>query len=205
MNYGEVKAQFAAILNRRDITPTLQDTFLQQALSRIQRELRCPALEKSVVVTIDDEVYDGGLAIPSDFLELIKITANTKYPIELRPLDAVLPRAQTVGVPQIFARQGGRWVFAPSPQEGDVIRIDYYAEFAPVTASGDTNIITQIAPDLIIYGALSYAGDHFVDKRTPGWEARYMQIKDALEAMGDDDALAGGAAVQPAYEYPEDH
>jgi hypothetical protein len=53
MNYGELQAQFEGLLKRRDMTPTQSQIFLQQAVSRVQRVLRIPPMEKSVAVTYD--------------------------------------------------------------------------------------------------------------------------------------------------------
>jgi hypothetical protein len=72
MNYGETKAQFLGLLKRRDITDSLAETFLQQAVSRIQRVLRIPPMEKSVAVVYDGTILTNGeIPIPSDYLRLI--------------------------------------------------------------------------------------------------------------------------------------
>jgi hypothetical protein len=78
MNYGELQAQFEGLLKRRDMTPTQSATFLQQAVSRVQRVLRIPPMEKSVSVTYDGVTFQNGeLPIPNDYLRLIALTAVT--------------------------------------------------------------------------------------------------------------------------------
>jgi hypothetical protein len=50
-------------------------TFINQAIMRIQRELRVPFMEKQILYTIPSSYTK--LAIPSDMLELIAIMVDT--------------------------------------------------------------------------------------------------------------------------------
>jgi hypothetical protein len=77
MNLGEVKTQFTGLFNRTDLKakPDLVTTFLNQAILRIQRELRGPLNEKSLVVTIGS-TYNG-IIIPGDLLELKALLVDT--------------------------------------------------------------------------------------------------------------------------------
>ena len=52
MNKGEIRAHFKALLNRSDCTDALADTFLNQALTRIQRILRIPPIERMQTYTV---------------------------------------------------------------------------------------------------------------------------------------------------------
>lgn len=204
MTLDQLKAKFTGLMNRRDLAAnsTLIQDFIDQTVMRIQRELRCPAMEKGVLVTIDSGYK--GLVIPSDFLELIQIIPqNTMRSIKKCNITKALQLATVIDDPTEYCRQGGVWVLAPSPGLADVIRIDYYAELAPLVAGTDTNIIATIAWDLIVYGALSAAADWFTDKRAATFEGRYQQILAALQAQGDDDEL-DTAVMQPCYSWPLD-
>jgi hypothetical protein len=211
MNYSDIQAQFLGLLNRRDITTTQAQTFIQMALQRIQRDLRVPAMEKSVVVTIQSGF--AGLVIPTDMLELINIIPTTTNGgvnttdmkrIEKCDISTALVLAINTGVPQKYARQGGMWILGQRPVLNDTIRMDYYAELAALVNPTDTNVITIIAPDLLVYGALGYAGDFYKDVRTPDWEARFTQIMMALQDMANEDEENGAYAVQPAFNYPDE-
>jgi hypothetical protein len=164
MNYGDLKAQFLGLLKRRDITDTQADTFIQQAVSRTQRVLRIPPMEKSVAVVYDGTVFTNGqIPIPSDYLRLIAITATppgfAEKEVKQKDLQSVLHDVPLLGRPTGFVRRGGLWQFGPTPPVGTNFRIDYYDEFPKLAAATDTGYLTQGAQDLIIYGALSYAGD----------------------------------------------
>jgi hypothetical protein len=107
-------------------------------------------------------------------------------------------RAQYIGTPQVFARRGGYWVIGPRPAEGSIIEIVYYAEFAALVEPTDTNTISSIAWDAVVYGALAAACDYYNDERGQLFEARYKQIGSDLQNMADGDELTADAAVRPA-------
>lgn len=200
--YGEVKTEFSALLNRRDATSTQITTFLQNSIRRIQRTLRVPAMEKSAAITITDAYV--GLAIPSDYLELIRITDPDGIELDRRDFTTVMAHAATsgAGYSRMFARRGVYWLLGPTPAEDEVYRVDYFAEADEVADDEDENTFTLIAPDLIIYGALSYACRHFNDKRFAEFNATYNNIHDEITMQADRDDLSGGSRVSPAYPFP---
>jgi hypothetical protein len=203
MNYGELKTQFLGLLKRRDITDAQADTFLHQAIQRVQRVLRIPPMEKSIAVTYDGNIFhDGEISIPADYLRLISITANDRE-LKNRDITTVLEDAKRTGRPTGFTRRGGSWKFGPTPEVGTVFKIDYYDEFSDLVAPSDTNYLSRGANDLVIYGALSYACDWFIDKRAATFEQRFNLIKQEIQDQADQDALMN-AQVSSAYEFPED-
>jgi hypothetical protein len=194
-------------MNRSDLNANtaLASTFINQSILRLQRELRVPFMEKIVRYTIPS-TYDAslGLAIPSDLLELIDINVDSDnsglidYPLQRVQLKQAMASAQYIDVPAVFARRGGYWVLGPRPALNAVIEIVYYAEFAPLIADTDTNTISRIAWDAVIYGALAVACDFYHDERGEVFEARYKQIGNDLQNMADGDELTADAAVRPA-------
>lgn len=208
MNFGDVTTQFLNLMNRTDLrgNATLTNTFLQLGIQRISRELRVPAMEKSLVATIGT-TYNG-LIIPGDMLELIDLeyTVANDGVIILRRTNLTRAKtlAQTVGVPLEFSRQGKKWWLGPSPAAGTQVRIDYYADFSPLALSTDSNMMTTAFPDALIYSALEYACDYYNDERAKTFGSRYAQITQALQAMADGDELTADAVVAPALQYPSE-
>lgn len=195
MNYGELKTHFQSLLNRRDLTPSLRETFIQMAISRIQRELRAPLMEKAVEVTISG-AYDG-LEIPSDYIALVAITVDGEE-TKLRRVDLQVAQREAVniGIPQVFARQGGKWILGPTPIEDTVMRIDYFGELGALEEDEDENVLTIVAPDLIAYAALVYASEYFLDRRLEAFENRYTTMLTAIQGQADFDELSH-AAIMP--------
>ena len=199
MAYVDVKNQFLGLLNRRDITPSLTNTFMQFGIQRIQRELRIPAMEK-LANFVTDGTYN--VAVPGDYLEMLSIYTNTTTSHKrLTRVDAqsILDYSQQSGIPQFYSRIGGNFVVGPVPPSGTSVFIYYYADASALVADSDTNWITEIAPTLLIYAALSYASDYFLDDRKQMFEASYMQIAEQLQNMALQDELEN-ASVSSAYD-----
>lgn len=207
MTLNELTAQFLAMMNRSDLRndTALATTFINQAIMRIQRELRVPFMEKVVRYTTPS-TYDNteGLPVPSDLLELIDINVDTDgdgiqdYPLQRVQLKDAMGQSEALSSPRVFARRGGFWVLGPAPPEGSVVEIVYYAEFSALVAPTDENILSRIAWDAVLYGALAAASDYYNDERGQLFEARYKQITQDLQSMADADELTGDAAVRPA-------
>lgn len=202
--YGDVKAKFVSRMNRRDMTDTMADGFLQDAIKRIQRTMRIPCMEKTILVTVGaDYTTNGGVPIPSDFIKVRNVSYNDiEFPRQADEAQ-VMPMSFNIGVPTAFCRRGALWVFGPTPEQGGVLRISYWAEFAPMFAPTDETVLTDIADDLMTYGALAYACDHFSDKRGNTFEARFLQIKQDIEDQADEDETSD-AAVRPVLCFDDD-
>lgn len=202
MNYGDVKTNFKKILFRQDITPSQVDVFMQNAIQRIQRNVRVPAMERLVSITVDSN-WTGKIAVPGDFLRLISIRTDVNdFTESLRRADIgeVLRDVNTPGIPQWFAREGPYFWISYQPSQGTNFYIYYHADSSSLSADTDTNWMTDVAPDLLIYGALSYAADYFLDnERRDYFEQRFQQIVADLNGMAIDDELSGGSEVMPAY------
>lgn len=203
MNYGELKTHFQSILNRRDLTASLRATFLQMSIARIQRELRAPLMEKSVLVTISGD-YDG-LEIPNDYIALVDlIVQDEETALQRVDIQEALKESLNLGVPRIFARQAGKWILGPTPYEDMVIRIDYYGEVDALEDDEDENTLTIVAPDLITYGALVYAAEYFLDRRLESFENRYTTMLNTIQSQADFDELSN-AIMLPCHNMEDDN
>ena len=211
MTLAELTAQFQALMNRKDLSSNaaLSSTFLTQAILRIQRELRAPLQEATILYTIPNTyVPSVGLAIPNDLLELISINVgvNQEYELQRGQFGLVKDMAVNgnIGNPLKFTRLGGNWILGPAPLFGDVIMIQYYASFPALVNPTDTNVLTIVAWDAPLYAALSAACDFYNDERVDKFEKRYNQILQNLQNMADGDELTADAAMSPVYAWPDD-
>lgn len=207
MTLQELTTQFTGLMNRRDLSAnsSLVSTFINGSIMRIQRGLRSPLNEKWVTVTITDPY--NGLVIPSDFLELIGIYPNADWVVRAKreKLERSLNYAQfSTDKPLLYTRQGGVWILGPAPSVGDTILLGYYSEISPPLVNPtDENILSIVAWDLIVYGALVLACEYYNDKRVDRFEARYQQIFADIKDMGDDDEIDEGH-MELCHAYPDD-
>jgi hypothetical protein len=195
MNWGELQTHFTSVLNRRDLTPTLRDSFLRMGMARIQRELRAPFMEKSVLFEIG-ETYDK-LPIPDDYIALVALTVEGQT-TKLQRVNvdlAIKTAAQGIDKPLVFARQQQNWILGPRPALGTVIRMDFYADRPDLVELEDTNTMLVVAWDLITYAALVLAAEYYLDRRLETFEARYSTTLDALQSQADFDEISFGTMV----------
>lgn len=205
MTYAAVRAKFTGLMNRRDLNAdiNLQKSFIQDAIKRIQRELRIPAMEKSLPLTWDATTYPyGEIPIPADYLklkEIVYVDANDGWTLRQAPLSIVLRENLTVDHPRRFARRGTVWKLAPQPSAGDSISVDYYTPFSILSADTDTNYLTETADDLLVFCACTIACGYYKDNRMDGFETAYETTRDDIQGSADDAELTEGAQVAPTY------
>lgn len=212
MTLGDLKTQFKGLLNNSVVNKTdaLVTTFINQAIMRIQRELRVPFMEKQVLYTIPADGSFLKLAIPADLLELKDILVDAdadgilEYELRRTRLMDVIRASEVPGLaPRIYARQGASWILGPKPAPSSQVLIYYFAEFAPVVLDTDTNTCLKVAWDAVLYGALSVACDYLVDDRAATYESRYTQITQSLQSQADADELSADAVIAPALNYED--
>lgn len=211
MKLGELKTHFKALLNNTVVngSATLVSTFINQAIMRIQRELRVPFMEKQILYTIPVG-WNGKLAIPADLLALKGILVDAdndginEYELNRRDLSTVIQASQSPGHPSVYARQGGSWILGNRPAAGDKVLIYYYAEFAALADDNAENTCLKVAWDAVLQGALSNATDYLDDDRVERFEKRYLQITQQLQEQADADELTANAAVSPAHHYADE-
>jgi len=200
MNYGALKSHFEALLNRSDITSALTETFIDQGIARIQRQLRTPMNEKKVNYTITNKTTY--VTLPQDFLEIISLYQGD-YELQRITMNKYreLQGRGAEGVPQYFMREQQRLYIYPAPSDGE-LSLYYYCVFPELEADADENDLTSVAPDLVSYAALTYAADYYLDERAGIFEQKYNQFLTEIQEQANDQELNGGTqAIQPAYSF----
>jgi hypothetical protein len=198
MNKGQIRTQFLALLNRNDCTNDLADTFIEQSLARVQRTLRVPAMEKSVSYTVNDVVGEM-LVLPADFLNAKYLYCDDVL-LEYVDLQRFLQHAKTGYSPAVYTRIQGALKIRPVPAEGTELLLVYHAEVPDFTNDSSTNFLSEIAPDLLVYGALSYAADYYMDDRKPAFEETFSRVYGQLEEQAYlTEMEQSGMRVTPAY------
>lgn len=201
MNYGEIKAAFLAMLNRRDITASQVESFVTHGIQRAQRLLRVPASESTYTYTVPEGFTK--LAIPQDYLKLVSMTVDGGDDLKRTDLSTAKRLAAAEGTPRVLAREGAYWIIGPLPTADSELEIIYAADFTTLTDDTDTNWLTEIASDIIIDGALARACLHFIDPRQQGFEDQFVKSISDLNLQGSDDELTN-AQIAPAYSFDLD-
>tara|TARA_B100002019_G_C21144962_1_gene535200 strand:- start:33 stop:662 length:630 start_codon:yes stop_codon:yes gene_type:complete len=204
MNKGELRSHIKDVMNRTDLTDALTDTFIEQTLSRIQRLLRIPSMERTATQTVAGG-YDG-FVVPNNFLEIISIRSQGNQACTRMEYSDFVALSNVEGTPTKFSREPAtnRFLLHPIPSSGTVLELKYYAEFTALTTDASTNEISNIGEDLVTYGALSYAADYFIDERKQLFEGSFQNYLTEIKTQSIDEAFAGGnLSISGAYQYTD--
>lgn len=202
MNKGELRTHFKNLLNRSDCSDALADTFISQSITRMERVLRIPPMEKTNTYTITAATTE--LTIPIDFLEIIGLQHGTTNLAKL-PLTTFVETtgANQAGTPRFFCRQADKFKIYPYPSSGTAV-LTYYASFPTLATDSDSNDLTLVAADMIAYGALTYAADWFLDERGQLFEAKFQQGVSEIQQQSNDAESSGTVqAIQPTATFIE--
>lgn len=204
MNLGETRDAFRGVLNRTDCTAADADRFLSLGFSLAQRRVRIPSMERLTTFTASVSTLST-LTVPGDYLDGIDLipSATGLKPLEKVPYRSLVRKPNEVGYPQWYARFGGLIYLRGSVAVGSSIDLLYYGEFAQLASDADTNELLDVAPDVAIYAALIYAGDHYAHDRRAEWASAFAVMVDEVNEMAQREARTGGPmVVQPLYEDP---
>jgi hypothetical protein len=202
MSLASVVSTFQSVFNRDDCSAAQAQIYCLQAISRVQREVRLASMERVNVVTTAGTIQ--WINVPHDLLEIIDVLipdATSGLPkalikVSYRQLQSIDP----VNPPSHYARLQGQLWIAGSVPAGTQVQLVYFGEFASFPDATYDNEITSAAPDLIVYGALSYAADAFEHPSAVKWEQRYQSIlMDVIQMNSDLEMNGGPMAIQPLY------
>jgi hypothetical protein len=197
MNKGQIRAHFKALLNRTDCDDALADTFIDQAITRIQRTLRIPSMEKTQNYAITSQVTN--IVVPNDLIEIMSIYTSeyTMSRVTLREMKQFQALGEA-GTPKYFCRQGEDILLYPFPAN-TTVSMDYYSQFDELTSDTSENSLTIIASDLVTYTALSYAADYFLDERGPLFEQKAGVFITEIQEMANEAEQAGSLqSIRPS-------
>lgn len=105
------------------------------------------------------------------------------------------------GEVRYFASTGTQFTFGPPVANGTAVQGRYFARLPDLSATTfGANTLIAKEPDLFLYGCLSQSAPFFgQDARVPMWEARYVQIRDAInEAAMRTAYSAGRLRIRPS-------
>lgn len=211
MNYQDIQNGVQTRFNRRDVTTSQIQSWIITSIQRAQRLLgtRVPANENVLLYTVpSDGTFQGYIQIPGDYLSMVSITVDGGDPLDLAALKTTqraafmtqgvgLAPAPLNGFPKFYSRDQANFLIGPQPSGGSIVRITYNADFTGLVNPTDTNWMTVIAPDVIIYGALSDAAVVYTDPRKDTFEERFTKGIVDLINQASDEALRN-AVVAPA-------
>lgn len=205
-----MRSTFVALLNNStasDPSSALVKSWFDLSIQRIQREVRAPHMEDVYTVDTTDEV--SSLTVPDNWLDTKAFVWDngTDDSGEIDEVDIGTfyrrKRALDGGTPIIYTREAQSFLVAGAIPAGTTAKLIYWSEETPLVNDADETVLSAIAPDLIIYGALTYAADYFTDDRKDGWEQKWQFFREQIQSQATEGEMGSGAAVQPFAEYDD--
>lgn len=189
--YSELKTRFASILNRDDLTAADTDGFFQDAVDRINSVLRVEGMKKEA-----QPVFTSGAApLPADYLETEYIYLGDEQLVRV-PLDKFI-KSTGLSTSKIYVKRAGNLYVKAAPADAATVDLYYYAK---IDQFGTDGKFTALPGAIFIYGALSFAADHFLDERVKAFEGRFLQLVAEANAQAIETEMSEGPAdVDPVY------
>ena len=179
--YTGLDAAIDGYLHRSDLSDWVPN-FIQNAQSKLYRRVMIRDMEKSFEIAVSS----GTGAVPSDYrrMKFAYRSASPVTPLTIVSLDELYdmyPNRTESGVPAVFAREAGNFIYGPAPSDFTMKGV-YYQTYTLLSAGGKlTNWYTDNAPEVLLYGALveasPFIGD---DERIPLWNQLFF---DALQTV----------------------
>jgi len=185
---GDLKTQIVDFIDRTDLSDTLVKTAIDTTIRRIHRQLRLPNMERLATSTLSSG--ETKIPIPSDLLEVSLMSINGN-PIDRKSLNYLTTQPDAKGIPTMFAREAGGFRYYPTPDQDIDISMVYYEEYPPLVDDTDSNELTEIMPDALLFGALVYLGEYLADARVPQWDERFRTIVLSVQEQADQSEYSG--------------
>lgn len=202
MTLGEVRSQLTGLLNRRDCTTALADTFLRMGMARLQRQVRVPSMERSHYIVGNPTAVES-FGVPVDLLQIMDVFVDGKPLSKVSFRELMNMRSlngAVTGPSEFYARIGAvLWVFPAMPPNTEMV-LTYYGEFEELPDDTSENTATEGLPDVLTYSALTFAGDYFKHDSAKAWEARYVSlVTETMDAASQLEMTGGPSSVTPPH------
>lgn len=149
-------------------------------------------------------IQTASVVVPNDMLELQDVY-HEKTVLRRVPLEEMLQMKDIgeTGTPKFFTRERSKLLLYPEPSSG-TLTVNYYASFADMSSDSDENVLAKIASDLIVYAALTYASDYYIDERAQLFAQKYTSFMGELQEQSNDAEMSGSLQVmRPSATYTD--
>jgi hypothetical protein len=169
-----LKAAIADYLGQDNLTSRIP-SFIDIAESRINARLNVRRMETSGTLTTTAGV--DYVTLPDAFrgMRAVYVDGDPQYTLEYLSPEQLNNVANTSGRPKFYTIRANRMVFPGTADAAYEVQIHYIARFAALTASAESNWLTEEKPETYLYGALQAACEFTGDDEAA---ARYGMLFD---------------------------
>lgn len=193
MTYTSLVSDVQNYLERTDDTLVATiPALIAMAEARLARELKILGFIRPVTssLTIGEPI----LAKPSNWRETVSFNVGTStglrtrkeiYPRTYEYARAVCPDPTVLGEPRFYSDYDfNHWLVSPTPDQAYPFEVLYYELVPPLDESNQTNYLTEVTPDLLLYATLLQSAPYLKnDQRIQTWQAYYDRALQAENGM----------------------
>ncbi len=169
MTYDEIKTKVAEYLNRTDLTSQM-DMFIDLTESDINKVIKHQDLIKRANAVAETQYTQ----LPSDWSRVINVELNTSDHTTLlqqstESLDLKRTSIDNVsGRPEYFAITDNAIELCPTPDTNYELQLTYYANIPELSSTNTTNVVSDMFPDVYIYGCCKHASVFLMEDERVG-------------------------------------
>ena len=155
--------------HRTDLNGVI-DTFVQSATSRINREVKANAMEKSAVLVSSTKDF----TLPSDYNQMrVVFTDDDEF---VSPVTPGQTKDENWSREAFYSIHGGTLELRPAPTQSTNLNLKYYANLAVLSADTDTNQLLTDFPNLYIYAVMiEFCLFTEEDERVATWQSAFTE------------------------------
>lgn len=177
------------VLKRKDVPVKTLDRAITDAIRRIQRTLRTPMTE-ALAEGVVSSTFSGKVNVPNDLLNLISLQVGGVELTQRAISEVIRVQSAGIGCSAFYTRVAGQYLIAPEPAKGTKITIHYHRDFATIDDVNDSNILMEVCPELVMYGALVTLADWSLDPtRQAAWAQGFATHFGEIQEQADRDLL----------------
>lgn len=185
--------------NRSDLTDEQLESFVYFAGGVASQILRVPAMENTVLLTVNEE---GHVVIPFDFQELRSLTfawgSKDSQPLERIAWNQFVNYYNSpdlVDAPtKYFSRQGSYWFLSSKPKIGSKLTCHYYRTLPDLAGDDQVNWLSDMSPTTYVFGALYYLYMFIQDEdRATYWKGLFNEELGRIQMLSDNSEYKGSA------------
>jgi hypothetical protein len=186
MTYNSLIADVLQYLERKDTAVTNQvPQFIMLAEFEIAQEIK--TLGQLQVVESTMTLGNPVLQKPARWRKTVSINitnSGTVQPVYVRKYEYLKNYAptSTTGTPLYYCDYNyDNWLVSPTPDKAYSFEVLYYERLNPLSASNQTNWITQNAPNVMLYGTLLQAMPFIKTDQRTIFQQKYSEGIQALK------------------------
>jgi hypothetical protein len=193
-NLDTLISEAAEWLDRDDLTTRIP-AFIQMAEAMFNRELRCPAMERSILFAASDE----DTPLPPDYLGMRSIYVEGAPDRPLRAVAATALRQEyngSSGTVEAYTLVAGGIRLIPPPADEILLAMDYFGKIEPLSTTAPANWLLENHPDAYLYGTL-FNAEAYLDNavRAGQWKGLLDNVVERINKAARADRFGAGPLV----------